>query len=87
MVGILGILGNVAAITVFARQHLQKNFHGKFFSASVANRASRNLIFLPSFSSILVLDQFSVPVFKGVEQMGVYIFSLLQIGIQSANFT
>lgn len=34
-VGILGIIGNVAAITVFSRQHLQKNFHALMLSLSL----------------------------------------------------
>ena len=33
--GILGILGNVAAITTFARQPLQKNFHALMMSLAI----------------------------------------------------
>ena len=35
IVGILGMVGNLSAITVFARQHLQKNFHALMLSLAV----------------------------------------------------
>ena len=35
IVGIFGIVGNLAAIAVFARQHLQKNFHALMLSLSI----------------------------------------------------
>ena len=50
-VGILGIVGNVAAITVFARQHLQKNFHALMMSL-----AAFDLLYI--LASILL---FSIP--------------------------
>jgi len=54
-VGILGIVGNVAAITVFARQHLQKNFHALMMSLAAFDLlyilASILLFSIPQFSS------------------------------------
>lgn len=53
-VGILGIVGNVAAITVFARQHLQRNFHALMMSLSAFD-----LLYI--LASILL---FSIPQFN-----------------------
>ncbi len=66
-VGILGIVGNVAAITVFARQHLQKNFHALMLSLSLFD-----LIYI--LANILL---FSIPQFSSnYKESGVYFYIL-----------
>ena len=78
LVGILGILGNVAAITVFARQHLQKNFHALMLSL-----AAFDLMYI--LASILL---FSIPQFSNnYKESAVYyyilpwVLPLAQIGL------
>ena len=35
VVGIFGIIGNVSAVTIFARQPLQKNFHALMMTLAI----------------------------------------------------
>ena len=62
-VGILGIVGNVAAITVFARQHLQKNFHALMMSLAAFDLlyilASILLFSIPQVSWYILFKHFS----------------------------
>ena len=51
VVGILGILGNTTAVTIFARQPFQKNFHALMMSLAIFD-----LIFI-----LLQLLLFTIP--------------------------
>ena len=67
IIGILGIIGNVMAIVVFARHTLQKNFHALMLSLSAFD-----LIYITA--SILI---FSIPQFSdNYKDSGVYYYVL-----------
>ena len=67
IIGILGIIGNVVAIVVFARHTLQKNFHALMLSLSAFD-----LIYITA--SILI---FSIPQFSdNYKDSGVYYYVL-----------
>jgi hypothetical protein len=61
IIGILGIIGNVAAIIVFARQKVQKNFHAFMISLSVFD-----LIFIMAAILLFTIPQFSYN-YTGIE--------------------
>lgn len=66
-VGILGIIGNVAAITVFSRQHLQKNFHALMLSLSLFD-----LIYIVAMILVFSIKEFS----DDYSDSGVYFYLL-----------
>eukprot|EP00093_Oithona_nana_P015158 15158.XXX_1229320_1231616_1 [CDS] Oithona nana genome sequencing. len=67
IIGIFGIIGNVVAIVVFARQHLQKSFHALMLSLSAFD-----LVYITA--SILI---FSIPQFSdNYKESGIYFYIL-----------
>lgn len=67
IIGIFGIIGNVVAIVVFARQHLQKSFHALMLSLSAFD-----LVYITA--SILI---FSIPQFSSeYKDSGIYFYIL-----------